>query len=333
MARTFTIPVVNFVPNPTLTSVTPELAPKGTIQELSKASHANGDTLTFSDGVASDVVFEYRVTAGSVTAGHIKVDVSGATTAEQCAAILEPLLLANLPHLSSATDNGTGLITVVDSAPDQANPYTISASNVSETVTGMAAPTGTKTWGYKLVGVDSAGATSAASAQVTTTAGGSALGPLNLNRLAWTDPAGAVSIKIYRTADGASSTPTTTGLIGTVAAGVQTFDDPGLAGDSTTAPSSNTTGVGAAVEVSPLRDMTAQITGTFTATGHFEGRIDRISTWTVIQSLQDASNLASDISAPCLAGIQAGMLSLIRFVQTAYTSGTVNVALGGHDER
>jgi hypothetical protein len=178
-------------------------------------------------------------------------------------------------------------------------------------------PTGTdasKTWGYKIVGVDSVGGETVASSQVTTTHGAAALDGSNFNTLVWTDPAGAVSIKIYRTADGAGSTPNTTGLIGTVAAGVQTFADTGLAGDGSTASASNTTGIGA-----PASGVLNLSSGVFVvntvgggATFQFQGSANGVD-WINDGSTQNANGAA--VAA-------AHKWMLVRAKMTAYTSGS-----------
>lgn len=183
-------------------------------------------------------------------------------------------------------------------------------------------PTGgsATTWTYKIVGVDASGGTTAASAGVSTAAGAATLDASHFNTLAWTDPTNAVSINIYRTAAG--GTPNATGLIGTVAAGVQTFVDNGLAADGTTAPSSNTTGVGGSVECASLRDKSVQVDGTFVSTNQIQGTIDGTN-W---QNEGSAATTASVVN------ITTSWV-FIRNKQTAYTSGTPTITLCGHEER
>jgi hypothetical protein len=103
--------------------------------------------------------------------------------------------------------------------------------------------TGAQTWGYEVVAVNATGGVTPASAQgATATANGvSTLTAANFQRISWTPVFGAVNYKIYRTqVAGTSPNPSTTGLIGTTSG--NTFNDTGLAGDSTTAPTVNTTG-------------------------------------------------------------------------------------------
>ena len=99
--------------------------------------------------------------------------------------------------------------------------------------------TGAVTWTYKLVAVNATGTTEAGAASSTAT-GNATLDGTNYNRLTWTAVTDATGYWIFRTAAGTS--PTTTGRIATLGA-VTTYDDQGAAGDSSTAPTSNTTGM------------------------------------------------------------------------------------------
>jgi len=115
--------------------------------------------------------------------------------------------------------------------------------------------TGATTISYKIVAVNSAGGVTAASSAGTTTTANATLTSVNSVKVTWNSVVGAASYKIYRTAAG--GTPSTTGLIGTLAAtsGTQTFTDTGLAGDSSTAPTVNTTG--ASTTTGPTTSYTA----------------------------------------------------------------------------
>lgn len=99
--------------------------------------------------------------------------------------------------------------------------------------------TGATAYSYKVVALHAHGQTAASSAGSTAT-GNATLSSTNFNRLTWTAVTGATAYKLFRTAAGGSS-PTTTGLIGIVG-DVAQFDDTGLAGDSATAPTANTSG-------------------------------------------------------------------------------------------
>lgn len=111
--------------------------------------------------------------------------------------------------------------------------------------------TGATTWGYKIVAKDAQGRT-AASTERTISNGNATLDTNNHNQLQAFNVAGATSYEFYRTTAGGS--PSTTGLITTVtpnnSVGQLSFvvQDTGLAGDSSTPQSVNTTGQLAIVE-------------------------------------------------------------------------------------
>lgn len=196
--------------------------------------------------------------------------------------------------------------------------------NVVQFVATPSAPTVTPTGGvgtsysYKLVATDSSGATTAASSAGSTAAGPTTLDATHYNTVTWTDPVSTPgSILIYRTAGGA-----TQGLIGTVAAGVQTFRDDGKVADGTVAPSSNTTGIGAATECASLREKSVQVDGTFVSTNQIQGTIDGVN-W---------QNEGSAATTATVVNITTSWMS-IRNKQTAYTSGTPTITFLGHEER
>ena len=98
---------------------------------------------------------------------------------------------------------------------------------------------GAATWTYKLVALGSNGTTEAGAAS-STAVGNATLTGSNFNRLTWTAVTNATGYWIYRTVSG--GTPATLGRIAVLGA-VTTFDDTGIAGDSATAPTTNTTGL------------------------------------------------------------------------------------------
>lgn len=119
---------------------------------------------------------------------------------------------------------------------------------VRVSATGFGAPTsgavgnqgtaGSTTYTYKVVAV-SGSKVGAATSALTTTTGNATLDGSNFNRITWAAPTAGIDItgyRIYRTAGGA-----TQGLIGTVAGDVLTLDDTGLAGDSASVPTVNST--------------------------------------------------------------------------------------------
>jgi hypothetical protein len=108
----------------------------------------------------------------------------------------------------------------------------------SITITHGGTPAGV-TWSYQLVAVDATGTTQAGATSTTAT-GAATLNGTNYNILAWVAITGATGYWIYRTAVGTS--PTTTGRIAVLGA-VTTYNDQGAAGDGTTAPTTNTSGL------------------------------------------------------------------------------------------
>lgn len=99
---------------------------------------------------------------------------------------------------------------------------------------------GAKTVGYAIVAKNATGV-SAVSQTTTVTTAATTLSATNFNRLTWQAVPGETSgYDIYRIAT--DGTPSTTGKIGSVATTITTFDDTGLAGDSATAPTVNTSG-------------------------------------------------------------------------------------------
>lgn len=97
---------------------------------------------------------------------------------------------------------------------------------------------GAATWSYKITGTNATGETEASETGTTTT-GNATLDGTNFNLLTWTAIPFATGYNIYRTVAGTS--PTTLGLIG--AATSPAFTDMGAAGDGSTPPTVNTSGV------------------------------------------------------------------------------------------
>ncbi len=102
-----------------------------------------------------------------------------------------------------------------------------------------AGTTGASTWTYKVVAVN-ADQTSIASAAVSTSTGNATLTAGNTNNIVWAAISGATAYQLYRTA--VATSPTTTGLIATVGASVLQFNDTGVAGDLSAAPTITTGG-------------------------------------------------------------------------------------------
>lgn len=93
---------------------------------------------------------------------------------------------------------------------------------------------GAQTWTYKIVAKQKDGGYNIASAGGSTATGNATLTGSNFNRITWAKVEDATGYDIYRTVSG--GTPSSTGRIGSTTT-LLTFDDTGIAGDSTTAPS------------------------------------------------------------------------------------------------
>lgn len=114
-------------------------------------------------------------------------------------------------------------------------------------------PRGAATWSYKVVGVlPNAAYHTAASAAGSVTIGNANLTVQQYNVISWSQVPGATSYDIYRTAVG--TTPSTTGKLNTSPITTTFFADTGLAGNGSTAPATNTTGVvtGASIGTLPV---------------------------------------------------------------------------------
>ncbi len=95
---------------------------------------------------------------------------------------------------------------------------------------------GAQTMTYAILARQKDGGYNVASSDGTTTTGNDTLDTDNYNIVTWDAVENATSYDIYRTStDG--TTPSTTGKIGSTQANFLTFNDTGLAGDGTTAPS------------------------------------------------------------------------------------------------
>jgi hypothetical protein len=88
----------------------------GTVTCTTKANYADTDFMTIGDGLSVAKVYEFDTAGDGVTAGRVQVDISGATTAAEVAAILRTAILANQPALS-VTDNADGTLTVTHNWP------------------------------------------------------------------------------------------------------------------------------------------------------------------------------------------------------------------------
>ena len=197
--------------------------------------------------------------------------------------------------------------------------------NVAGTATGG---TGTN-WAYKIV-ARSLNGTTAASASTGNISGGATLSATVFNVLTWNAVPGAVSYDIYRVT--ASGTPSTTGKIANVTSLNTTYTDIGAAGDSTTAPTVNTTGViftgggsvggGALVGVSPVTTYSNAGANTIAAASLINGLITMATGHT---GQTDTTDTAANIVG-AIPNCQVG--STFEFTVFNGSGGTVTIGLG-----
>ena len=137
------------------------------------------------------------------------------------------------------------MATLISAIETQVRRYLLEPASLSTPGTPTITPQGTAgstAYSYKVVARNATGTTDAGTAGSTST-GNATLDGTNYNRITWTAVTNATGYEIYRTAS--AGTPATTGWISSLGA-VTTLDDTGLTGDSTTAPTSNTTGLNSA---------------------------------------------------------------------------------------
>lgn len=85
------------------------VAATGSITCVAKANLVDGETITIGDGFRPPVVYELDVAGDGVAGDSVQVDVSGATTAAEVAAIMKTAIEANQPLLT-VTDNTDGTL-------------------------------------------------------------------------------------------------------------------------------------------------------------------------------------------------------------------------------
>lgn len=195
---------------------------------------------------------------------------------------------------------------------------------VNPLVANPAAPTvtpqgagGAVTYSYKIVAKGTSGQTTAASSAGSTATGNATLSVSNFNRVTWTNVAQNQGYDIYRTVS--NGTPSSLGKIGSVGAGVTQFDDTGLAGDASSEPGVNTTGIGTPINgLLHLERKSLQVGGTFVATVQVKGSINGV----------DYENIGSAITTKSIVNI-AETVQFLRVDETAYTSGAPTITLAG----
>jgi hypothetical protein len=133
----------------------------GSITCIAKTNFVDGETLTISDGTHTATIFEFDKDGGGVAGGHVQVDISGATTAADVAAILVTAINGVTTTLTvTATDNMDGTIALAADAKDTTHNVTITetVANASFLVSGMSGGRA----GVGTVAVDISSATTAA---------------------------------------------------------------------------------------------------------------------------------------------------------------------------
>jgi hypothetical protein len=283
----------------------------------------DAETVTIDDNVNAATVFEFD-TDSSVTGGNVAVDISAAVTANDIRdALITAINGVGAGLAITASSGGAATVSLVNDDPH------ITGAALAETVavggfsvTGMTNATGAATVKYKTTYTSSVdGEETAASAEDTEAAGPTTLSATTLITLSGTASAAVASVKIYRTAGGA-----TQGLIGTATPDPDdsynwTFDDIGQVGDGLTPSSSNLSGTAEPVGVLDLRDKYVQCGGTFTGTIQLQGTVDGTN-WVSEGAAITAASTAAVAVSPTYQKMRA--------VCTAYTSGTPTFTLTGH---
>jgi hypothetical protein len=119
---------------------TAAVAATGLITCTTKANYADTDYMTIGDGLTPAKLYEFDFAGDGVTSGRVAVDISGATTAAEVAAILRTAILANQPAFT-VTDNLDGTLTLTHKWPGTGGNVTMTDNvvNVAHTVAGMSA--------------------------------------------------------------------------------------------------------------------------------------------------------------------------------------------------
>lgn len=217
----------------------------GAIMGTTPASAA-GSTTT---GNGTLTVTNYNIVTFASVAGASSYDVyrtAGGATQGRIGTVVQSISSVTGVQVTSYAFNDTGFAADGTTAPTTNSTGLFKAPGVdflalTTPVGGVATPNGTTgatTYTYVVVARSYSG-TSAASASITTTTGNATLSTTNFVAVTWNPVPGAVSYDVYRTAGGA-----TQGLIKNVASNTLSpfLNDTGLAGDSSTAPSTNSTG-------------------------------------------------------------------------------------------
>ncbi len=114
------------------------VAATGTITCVAKANFDDNDTVTIGDGFTPPKIYEFDFAGDGVTAGSVQVNISGATDAASCAAILKTAIEANQP-LITVVDAGAGVLNLTHDIVGTAGNITITedVTDAGFLVTGM----------------------------------------------------------------------------------------------------------------------------------------------------------------------------------------------------
>ena len=114
------------------------VAATGTITCTAKTNYVDGEIMTIGDGIQAPKVYEFDVPNDGVTAGRVQLNISGATTAADVAAIVKTAIEANQPSLSVA-NAGSGVLNLTHKIAGTFANITITegVTHAGHTVSGM----------------------------------------------------------------------------------------------------------------------------------------------------------------------------------------------------
>lgn len=211
------------------------LITSGFVDFISRDSSAGSqdlNVLTLSTAVTGDSL---NATSNNLIIGCLIEPCSGGTILGDVILRAQPTKAVRIAN--GVTDelwvNGSGFVGGV--------PVVAVATPAAPTVTPTCSGTCASTWSYAVDCLDANGSTTLVSSNGTTAANASTLDGTHFNTITWSKTIGCKTYEIRRTA--VATSPATTGLIGTNASGLAlSFVDNNVAGDSSAAPTVNTTG-------------------------------------------------------------------------------------------
>ena len=220
----------------------------------SNAINISGSGTNYNNSITGNTIIDTAGTGSAISIGAntINTYVSGNNFSGTGATSISDSGVSTI-YGSQMTDSGSLVVRgtggVGIGATTATSSLTVQGAYVSQQLTAPAAPTvvtqgtaGSTTYTYAIVANDGLGDT-VASTGTSITTGNATLNGSNFNRITWNRVGGAISYKVYRTSSG--GTPSSTGLIGTVAASTATMqlDDTGLAASGSAAVTNSTGGM------------------------------------------------------------------------------------------